>query len=306
MIRLTPGDPGGIGPWVMLRAWAAQTVPPLLCGDPRIWLRAAGQLEMDADAVEAACVGCAGDLPLPTAGQPTAAGARLAWQALDEALDAVLADGGAIVTGPIAKAGMLEVGFAHAGHTEYLAERAGVDRVLMVMSAPGFHVGLHTVHIPLAEVPAAVRGDVLERDVEALAAYLARLGEPGTIAVCGLNPHAGESGRIGFEEEQRIAPAVARLRARGVAVEGPLPGDTVFHAMVEGRFAAVLAMYHDQGLAPFKLRHFHDGVNVTVGLPWVRTSPDHGTAFSLAAVGPAAADATSAIAAVRLARRLVQ
>lgn len=305
MIQLTPGDPGGVGPWVMLQAWqaAADRAALRLCGDPRVWLRAAGQLGLATDEVEAACVGAAVAEPLPPMGCATSAGARLAWMALDEAL-AGLHDGQAraLVTGPIAKASMLEVGFPYPGHTEYLAERAGARRVLMVMSAPRFHVGLHTVHIPLRDVAGAVSADGIAADLTLLAAWLATIGEGGTLGVCGLNPHAGEDGALG-DEEIVIRSGMQQARAAGLALAGPLPGDTAFVDLASGRLAGVLAMYHDQGLAPFKLRHFHDGVNVTVGLPWLRTSPDHGTAFSLAAVGPQAADPASAAAALALALR---
>lgn len=306
MILVTPGDPGGIGPWVMLRAveaYSSPVVPIRLLGDPRIWLRAAGQMGLDTERVEALCAGRALDYSLPPLGRATPEGARLAWAALDEAIDAAK-PGVAVVTGPIAKASMLEVGFPHAGHTEYLAERTGTGRVLMVMSAPRFHVGLHTVHLPLREVPAAISAEGIAEDLALLSGWLQAVGEQGTIGVCGLNPHAGEEGALG-DEEAAIRGGMALARARGLAVEGPWPGDTVFVDLRVGRLAAVLAMYHDQGLAPFKLAHFHDGVNVTVGLPWLRTSPDHGTAFALAAAGPAGVDSASAAAALRLAARAV-
>jgi 4-hydroxythreonine-4-phosphate dehydrogenase len=289
----------------MLQAWqqAPDRSALRLTGDPRVWLRAAGQLGLDDQAVEAACTGPAVDERLPPMGRSTPGGARLAWAALDASL-ARLDDGSAkaLVTGPIAKAGMLEIGFPYPGHTEYLAAYAGAARVLMVMSAPRFHVGLHTVHIPLRNVPKALSPAGIAADLRLLAGWLAAIGESGTIGVCGLNPHAGEDGALGHEEDS-IRAGMAGARAAGIAVDGPLPGDTAFVDLANGRLAAVLAMYHDQGLAPFKLRHFHDGVNVSVGLPWLRTSPDHGTAFSLAAAGPQAADPASAIAALGLAAR---
>lgn len=306
MILVTPGDPGGIGPWVMLRAVEAydhSAAPIRLLGDPRIWLRAAGQMGLDTDRIESLCAGRALDQSLPPLGRATSEGARLAWAALDEAIDTAR-PGVTVVTGPIAKASMLEVGFPHAGHTEYLAERTGARRVLMVMSAPRFHVGLHTVHIPLREVPSAVSAEGIAEDLALLSGWLQAVGERGVIGICGLNPHAGEDGALG-DEEATIRAGMATARARGLEVEGPRPGDTVFVDLQAGRLAAVLAMYHDQGLAPFKLAHFHDGVNVSVGLPWLRTSPDHGTAFALAAAGPAGVDAASAVAALRLAARAV-
>lgn len=306
-IFLTPGDPAGIGPAVMLRAWQrfADDLPLTLCGPADVWRRAAHQIGADPARLAGDVDAASGVDLLPPPGRPDGEGARAAWRSLDEAIEGV--DGRrdrAIVTGPIAKAPMLEAGFPYPGHTEYLARRAGVERVLMVMSAPRFHVGLHTVHIPLAEVPARVEADGLVRDLELLGGYLERLGEfDGPIAVCGLNPHAGEEGRLGTEESV-IAAALARVRAAGGLVEGPVPGDTAFVELARGGYSGVLAMYHDQGLGPFKVRHFRDGVNVTVGLPYVRTSPDHGTAFELAADGAGAADPASAVAAVELAARL--
>jgi 4-hydroxythreonine-4-phosphate dehydrogenase len=277
----------------------------LLCGDPAVWRRAA-DLSGVPVSLEASAVAEESHDPLPELGHPTVGGARIAWRALDQAIELVrCGQASAIVTGPISKANMLAAGFPSAGHTDYLQARAGAPRVLMVMSSPGFHVALHTVHIALAAVPTAIDGDRLIAEIELFRGFLDRVGEPPSrpIGVCGLNPHAGEGGHLGGEESQ-IANALDRCPRDGRPVVGPLPGDTAFAQMAEGRFAGVVAMYHDQGLAPFKLRAFHDGVNVSVGLPWVRTSPDHGTAFDLAGRGVARPD--SAISAARLAVHLAR
>lgn len=306
-IELTPGDPGGIGPEVMLAAWwENHTAASLrLAGDPRVWLRAADQLGIPCALVQPALGDGSAGVELPPLGQATDAGAQIAWQALDAALARVLAGQSVgLVTGPIAKATMLAQGFPCPGHTEYLAHRSGAERVLMVMYAPKFVVGLSTVHIPLRAVADVLTSEAIIEDGRLLLGFLRQIGvgQP-RLAICGINPHAGEGGALG-DEDARVAAAVTVLRDDGFNVSGPWPGDTVFAALAAGEYDAVLAMYHDQGLAPFKLRHFYDGVNVTVGLPFVRTSPDHGTAFSLAARG--GADPASAKAAVRLALELIK
>jgi 4-hydroxythreonine-4-phosphate dehydrogenase len=192
------------------------------------------------------------------------------------------------------------------GHTEYLAERCGGVPVVMLLAAGALRVALASTHLPLAQVPAAITReslrvtlDVLDRDLRH------RFGLPAPrIAVCGLNPHAGEGGHLGREEIDTIAPAVAAARARGIDAVGPLPADTVFVPAQARGYDAILAMYHDQGLAPFKQASFGQGVNVTLGLPFVRTSVDHGTALELA--GSGRADASSLVAAIDLAGQLVQ
>jgi len=211
----------------------------------------------------------------------------------------------AVVTCPLNKAGLQEAGFDFPGHTEFLAERAGVgrDSVCMHLCGPKLRVSLVTTHPPLRQVPDLVTEDKIVRCLELTAQFLRALKLDGPVAVCGLNPHAGESGAFGDEERRVIAPAIERAKALGLDVVGPLPGDTVFHRAFEGEFPAVLAMYHDQGLAPLKLVHFGQAVNVTLGLPFVRTSVDHGTGYEL--VGKDTADMGSFLAAVELARRLV-
>jgi len=225
--------------------------------------------------------------------------------ALTRGVDAVLeAPGTALVTAPIDKKACQDEGFEFPGHTEYLAHRAGDCEVAMLMAGPALRVVLATIHVPLSEV--AVRLDVaaVERAGRLLAQGLRErfgIAQP-RIAVLGLNPHAGERGMLGHEESTVIAPAVEQLRATQpyASFSDPLPADTAFAAHHQGHYDGVVAMYHDQGLGPFKLLHFHDGVNVTLGLPFVRTSPDHGTALDIA--GRGVANPASMLAAIRLAR----
>ncbi len=244
----------------------------------------------------------------PAIGQATPAGGRAAGASLDLATSLMLAGRGrALVTCPLNKAMLQDAGFDFPGHTEFLAARAGLppDGVCMHLCGPSLKVSLVTTHPALKDVPRLVTFERVERCLVQTWEFLSRLGETDrAIAVCGLNPHAGEGGHIGREEIEVIAPAVAAARERGVKAEGPLPGDTVFHRAHQGEFAAVLAMYHDQGLAPLKLLHFGEAVNVTLGLPFTRTSPDHGTGFDLA--GKGVARLASFRAAIDLALRLTR
>ncbi|MDP2848765.1 MAG: 4-hydroxythreonine-4-phosphate dehydrogenase PdxA [Humidesulfovibrio sp.] len=223
-----------------------------------------------------------------------------------------------LVTCPLNKASLQEAGFLFPGHTEFLAQGLGVGAANVTMhlcgpmpaaTAPGekpplvLRVSLVTTHPPLADVPRMVTREAILRAIKHTAAFVTRLGLSGPIGVCGLNPHAGESGRIGREDMEVVGPAVAEAKAAGLNVAGPIPADTLFHFAARGRYAAVVAMYHDQGLAPLKLLHFGEAVNVTLGLPIIRTSPDHGTGYDL--VGTGKAKLTSFVAALDLARRLV-
>ena len=246
------------------------------------------------------------------AGTPSAAHATAIVASIETTVALTLAGvASAVVTAPIAKHVLLEQGFAHAGHTEFLAELAArhgfADAFpVMLMASPRLLAVPVTVHIALKDVPAALTQDRLVRTAEVTAASLARyfaISNP-RLAICGLNPHAGEEGKLGREEIEIIAPAVALLRSRGMDARGPLPADTLFHAAARQSYDVVLAMYHDQALIPFKTLSFEDGVNVTLGLPFIRTSPDHGTAFALAGTGRA--DPTSFIEALKLARRMHQ
>jgi 4-hydroxythreonine-4-phosphate dehydrogenase len=252
-----------------------------------------------------------GKYPDCTPGHPTGETARAAAAALEEAV--TLARRGkldAIVTGPIHKARMYEVGFKFPGQTEFFAERCGVKNFAMCLTGRKITVALVTTHIPLRKVPRALKQSEIVRVGLLLADFLRCRGKSAPrIAVAGLNPHAGESGKLGREEIEIIAPAVAELNQSLLTSHqspsvftGPHSPDTVFHRAIEGEFDAVLCMYHDQGLIPLKLHAFHDGVNVTLGLPFPRTSPDHGTAFEIA--GKAIARPDSMIAAINLAVEL--
>jgi 4-hydroxythreonine-4-phosphate dehydrogenase len=238
---------------------------------------------------------------------------RAAGAALEEAV--TLARRGeldAVVTGPVHKARMYEAGFKFPGQTEFFVERCGIKNFAMCLTGGKITVALVTNHIPLREVPSALKQSEIVRVGLLLADFLCcRSKSNPRIAVAGLNPHAGESGKIGREEIEIIAPAVTELSRSPITghrsqatFTGPLSPDTVFHRAIEGGFDAVLCMYHDQGLIPLKLHAFHNGVNVTLGLPFPRTSPDHGTAFEIAGKGIARPD--SMIAAINLAVELAR
>jgi 4-hydroxythreonine-4-phosphate dehydrogenase len=252
-----------------------------------------------------------GKYPGCSPGRPTIETARAAAVALEEAV--TLARRGvldAVVTGPVHKARMFEAGFKFPGQTEFFAERCGVKNFAMCLMGGKITVALVTSHIPLGDVPNALNQSEIVRVGLLLADFLYRRSKSiPRIAVAGLNPHAGESGKIGREEIEIIAPAVAELNRSPITDQrsqpiftGPLSPDTVFHRAIEREFDAVLCMYHDQGLIPLKLHAFHNGVNVTLGLPFPRTSPDHGTAFEIAGKGIARPD--SMIAAINLAVEL--
>ena len=240
-------------------------------------------------------------------GEPTPETARAAAAALEEAVTlARRGDVAAIVTGPVHKARMYEVGFRFPGQTEFFAERCGVKNFAMCLTGGKLTVALVTAHLPLRRVPRALKQSEIVRVGYLLEEFLRARGKNAVrIAIAGLNPHAGESGKLGREEIEIIAPAIEHLnvtRRPSCVFVGPVSPDTVFHRAVEGEFDAVLCMYHDQGLIPLKLHAFHSGVNVTLGLPFPRTSADHGTAFEIA--GKRIARADSMIAAINLAVEL--
>jgi len=243
-------------------------------------------------------------------GVPTPETARAAATALEETV--TLARRGeldGIVTGPVHKARMYEVGFRFPGQTEFFAERCGVKNFAMCLTGGKLTVALVTAHIPLRKVPRSLKRSEIMRVGLLLAEFLRSRGKHAPrVAVAGLNPHAGESGKLGVEEIEVIAPAIEELNSSPItrhvslSFTGPISPDTVFNRAIEGEFDAVLCMYHDQGLIPLKLHAFHSGVNVTLGLPFPRTSPDHGTAFEIAGKGIARPD--SMIAAINLAVEL--
>lgn len=247
-------------------------------------------------------------------GKPVVEGGLAAGASLDAAIDAFdkgVADG--LLTCPLNKAMLQKAGFHFPGHTEFLAEKLGVGAEGVCMhlcghdpddaAAPKLRVSLVTTHPRLQEVPGLVTMKRVLRCLDLTRAFVDAMGFSGPVAVCGLNPHAGESGRIGDEEAKVIEPAIERARADGMDVAGPFPADTVFHFAAKGEYPAVLAMYHDQGLGPLKLMHFSQAVNVTLGLPFPRTSPDHGTGYDL--VGTGKASVKSFQAALDMVRKLV-
>jgi 4-hydroxythreonine-4-phosphate dehydrogenase len=241
-----------------------------------------------------------------TPGRTSAACGRAAAQWIRAAVAGCRAgwfDG--LVTAPICKKSLQLAGLPHPAHTEYLAALTGAPKAAMMFVGGPLRVLLATRHLPLREVPAAVTPGAVEEAIR----FACRAGDwlgldPVRVGVCGLNPHAGEDGMLGDEESLVIAPVIERLRTEGLSVSGPIPGDMAFYQALEGRFDLVVAMYHDQGLAPFKMLAFDSGVNLTLGLPIVRTSPDHGTAFDLA--GRGVAEPSSMAAAIRLAHELAE
>lgn len=281
-VAITLGDPAGIGPEIARKAAedvrVREECEPVLYGP------------LDAQHFEP--------------GVLSAEAGRAAYEAICAAVaDAQAGRVQAIATAPVNKLAFARAGLPWKGHTDLLAHLAGSRRVAMMFWSEPLKVVLATVHIPLADVPSALTRETLEAVIALTAEELPAFGiDRPRLAVAGLNPHAGEDGLLGSEEQRVVRPAIEAARARGVAVEGPFPGDTVFVRAMRGEFDAVVACYHDQGLIPVKLVAFGQSVNVTLGLPIVRTSVDHGTAFDIA--GRNVADPSSMIEATRLAARL--
>ncbi|PQM27951.1 4-hydroxythreonine-4-phosphate dehydrogenase PdxA [Sphingopyxis lindanitolerans] len=318
-IAVTMGDPAGVGPEVAARAWAARReygLPPFVAiGDI-----AAIEAVWDGPAVRVGAmeeVVRAFDTALPvwhledsgplTPGSPTPAGATCALHALETGIG--LTRNGAsdaLVTGSVSKHALHGIGYTHPGQTEFIAERCGVTatNAVMMLAGPALRVVPLTVHIPLSEVPERLTADLIAAKARIVARGLSRdfgIAAP-RLAIAGLNPHAGESGQLGDEEIRIIAPAVAQLAGEGIAIDGPLAADALFAPGIRDQYHAILCCYHDQALAPFKALHFHDGVNLTLGLPIIRTSPDHGTAFDIAGTGKA--DPGPTIAAIAMAAQM--
>jgi 4-hydroxythreonine-4-phosphate dehydrogenase len=322
-LAVTLGDPAGIGPEIVAAAWAAlrATGPVFFAvGDARTLAAAGAPVAAVANAAEAAACFAEAlpvlDVPLsaaPVPGHPSAEAAPFVVRWIEAAVQLAL-DGEAagVVTAPIAKATLYEAGFAYPGHTEFIGEltrgapMAGARGPVMMLAAGDLRAALVTVHEPLARVPALVTEDRIVSTGTVVAEALARdfgVAQP-RIAVAGLNPHAGEGGALGREDLDVVAPAVAALKARGIDARGPLPADSLFHAAARATYDAALCLYHDQALIPVKMLDFWGGVNLTLGLPIVRTSPDHGTAFDIAGKGLARPD--SLIAAIRLAAQIAE
>lgn len=315
-LAVSLGDPAGIGPEVLAKCWDNRAefglTPFVAIGDGRsiaaVW---DGPIEVVDDPGQA---DAAFDFALPliqitaadevTPGRPSLAGAHGSLDALELAVGlARSGSAGAVVTGPVAKEQLYAIGFQHPGQTEFVAERCGVSpgNVVMMLAGPTLRTVPLTTHLSLAGVPLALSSSLIESRGRATLRGLQRnfgIPEP-RLAVAGLNPHAGESGRLGREEIEIIAPAIAALAAEGWRVSGPYPADTMFHARARANYDAALCMYHDQALIPIKALHFEEAVNITLGLPIVRTSPDHGTAFDIA--GQDRADPRPMAAAIRMA-----
>jgi 4-hydroxythreonine-4-phosphate dehydrogenase len=319
------GDPAGIGPEIIAKSWErreAEALPAFFAvGDcdaiEAVWkgpLQAidepAQAKEIFGSALPVVRVG-GGHAILP--GQPDLDGARNALDALEMAVGLTRSGAASgLVTGPISKAQFHAIGFSHAGQTEFVAERCGVssEHVAMMLVGPSLKTVPVTVHLPLAEVPRALTPERIAAKCRVTAKGLQRqFGiERPRLAVAGLNPHAGEEGSLGQEEIEIIIPAIERLREEGIDITGPHAADTMFHERARERYDVALCMYHDQALVPLKTLHFDEGVNMTLGLPIVRTSPDHGTAFGIA--GKDRANPGAMIAALRTAaasaRRLAE
>lgn len=318
-LALTAGEPAGVGPELLARLASIPFDAELVAITDRELLERAArrcdiQLELLDEDAPAPAISTAVQLrvhhvPLGVTehpGHPDPANAAHVLATLAEAADGCLSGRyDAVVTAPLQKASINEAGIAFSGHTEFFAERAGAD-VVMMLASPELRVALATTHLPLAAVPAAIQADLLTRTLRIVDAELrAKFGiEHPRIGVLGLNPHAGEGGHLGHEEIDIIAPALDRLRDEGMDLLGPLPADTAFVPAMRARYDAVLAMYHDQALPVLKSEAFDRTVNLTLGLPFIRTSVDHGTALDLA--GSGRADASSLIAATRMALDLVQ
>jgi len=329
-LAVTMGDPAGIGPDITLVSWYRRSelaLPPFaVFGDPDMLAERAQALGLKVplsrlQTLETAPSAFPDALPVVTIplperaapGTPTPRNAAGIIAAIEQATRAVAnGEATALVTNPIAKSVLTEAGFTHPGHTEFLGELAerhwpgSEAQPVMLLASDVLRVVPLTIHIPISQVPAAITAEQLKRTTRIL--HRALREDFGCtaprIAIAGLNPHAGENGTIGTEDRDIIAPAIAELQNEGLAVTGPHSADTMFHAAARATYDAAIAMYHDQALIPIKTLAFDTGVNTTIGLPFIRTSPDHGTAFDRAATGTASP--ASFIEAIRLADRMAR
>lgn len=319
-LAVSLGDPAGIGPELICEAWAQRgslDLPPFFVVGGAGVLTAAARtrgvrLPVASVSSHGEAVSAFSDaLPVLgeeegrfTPGTPGEEGARLALASLERATElAIEGTAAAVVTMPIAKAELAKVGFGHPGQTEFLAQACNLParEAVMMLAGPSLRAVPLTVHCPIADVPRILSVDLIRHKGRIIAEALRRdFGiESPRLALCGLNPHAGEDGRMGSEEATVIAPAIAALREEGIDATGPHPADALFTHRARETYDVALAMYHDQALIPLKALDFDEGVNVTLGLPIVRTSPDHGTAFAIA--GEGVADPGATIAAIRMA-----
>jgi len=324
-LAISLGDPAGIGPELIAAAWSRRSeerLPPFFAvGGAELLFAAARTRGIDlpieriaepAQAFEvfSRALPVFGHLDADhTPGEPSEAGARLALASLETATAlAVQGESAGLVTGPIAKSELAKVGFAHPGQTEFVAAASGVaaDDAVMMLAGPSLRTVPMTVHCALSEVPGRLSAELIRRRCTVVAKAMQRdfgLAQP-RLAVCGLNPHAGENGRMGHEEIETIGPAVKALQAEGINATGPLPADSLFAPRMRATYDVAIAMYHDQALVPLKALDFDQGVNVTLGLPIIRTSPDHGTAFGIA--GKGLAEPGAMIAALRMAGEMAE
>jgi 4-hydroxythreonine-4-phosphate dehydrogenase len=315
-LAITMGDAAGVGPEIivgaLLRASVWEQSVPVVVGDPDVLRRAAsvvgrGTVRVIADVQEAELC-CAGEIPCldlrlvsptPAFGVLSPAAGEAAFQCIVRAVELAMAsEVDAVVTAPLNKEALALAGHPFPGHTELLAHLTGTAEVSMMLTAGPLRVVHVTTHVGLLDAVERIEPDLVVRTIRrGVEALTPGLGRPPRVAVCGINPHAGEHGLFGRgEEEDKVVPAIMRLQAEGLDVSGPLPADTVFFRAVRGDFDLVVAMYHDQGHAPVKVLGMDQGVNVTLGLPIIRTSVDHGTAFDIAGTGKA--DPASMVAAI--------
>jgi 4-hydroxythreonine-4-phosphate dehydrogenase len=325
-LAITLGDPAGIGPEVILGAWARlraerRAPPAFVVGGPQLLRGLAERIGIDvpivpiadpAEAMFASAVGLpvlAGLDGLSTPARPTPDGARLALASLQWGVKFALSEVSVgLVTAPVAKGALAAVGWDYPGQTEFLADACGrpYRDAVMMLAGPSLRTVPLTVHVALAEVPGLLSAELITHKARIVAAGLRRdfgVLQP-RLAIAALNPHAGEGGQFGYEDTRIIAPAIAVLQAEGIAAFGPVPGDALFTPRARAGYDAALCMYHDQALIPLKALEFDEGVNVTLGLPIIRTSPDHGTAFDIA--GQGIADPGAMAAAIVMAAQMAQ
>jgi 4-hydroxythreonine-4-phosphate dehydrogenase len=327
---LTMGDPTGVGPEIIVKAWLNGAFerlerPLLVAGDTAVLQRAARLFHADCLVCEAPAGGMAShtlqnkERSLPVRALSNLPAEQLAWGRPDTACGRAMLDyinwacdqclagkAAAMVTGPINKQAILAAGCDAPGHTELLARRCGTDKVVMMLGGSRLKVCLVTTHLALKEVPGALNCDEIVDTIRIVDTAFQRFFgcRRPRLAVLALNPHAGEGGRFGDEEARIIAPSIAAARQLGIDASGPHSADALFHFAARGDYDAVICMYHDQGLIPLKLLHFEDGVNITLGLPIIRTSVDHGTAYDLAGTGQA--NSSSLVAAMTMATHMAQ
>lgn len=319
-LAISAGDPAGVGPEIIGKAWEARSAeglsPFFAIGDiasfaPH-WNGPTIRIDDPSDAAGkfdgALPVFHMHDCKSVTAGKPDLDGAHCAYQSLELAVGFARAGSvSAIVTGPVSKTQLYAVGFTHAGQTEFVAERCGIatNNAVMMLAGPDLRVIPMTTHIALSEVKKNLSTSLIRQRARAAAKGLIRnfgITQP-RLALAGFNPHAGENGNMGHEEMEIFEPALAQLREEGYDIAGPLPADTMFHKEARQNFDVALCAYHDQALIPLKTLYFHEAVNMTLGLPIIRTSPDHGTAFALA--GQNKANPGSMIAAIKMAQNCI-